>query len=378
MLLFLSFVLFDLVVGSPGTLDSQLKFVSTDSSWEHRSSHVGTFSFTLGPTSWTGTWWNSLSTKVSNNSIEGDYLWGSLYVGTGWFPTSWVSYFSADIDVNRNIPGDKSKFDWLNFTVDASSAFIASAFLGLQEKTPSGTVVRTLLFNQILPRPVLWNYNATKSNTRSNPDQGIYVSVFDGSLPLDPVVIELTFVFTNQGGVLDLEPRVTIVPKAIESFLTVSHWNYANPENTLSFLMVTGTAKGSFSGKGVLGVGSGKSRTFVRLADNCLADGTVKKVILNHTVSKNGLIDFNNPNVRLQLEAKYQQNVQVTFWEVRFPPNSDVVTYDPSVGTGSDPWTAPNVGLIVGLSILAFVLFVALLIGLFYYFSKRTQYDTVK
>jgi len=376
MLLLLSFVLFNFVCA--GSIDSQLTFASTDSRWTRRSSHIGSFSFTFGPTSWTGTWWNSLSTKVSNTSFEGDYLWGSLYVGTGWMPTNWVSYFSADVDVHRNV-SNPDKFDWLNFTVELSSGFIASAYIGLQEKTPDGTVVRTLPFNQILPTPVLWNYNVTKSVTRSNPAQGLYVSVYDGAVNFDPVAIELTYVFSNQGGVLDLTPRVTVVPQAIESFLTVSNWRYADTSNTLSFLMVTGSSKGSFTAGGtVLAAGTGSSRTFIRLADSCLADGKVQKTIVNYTVSARGLLDFNNPSVRLQLQAKYDQNVQVTFWETIFPANAQVITYDPSAGTGPDPWTTTNVGLIVGLTILAFVLFIAVLIGLYYIFQKRVLYDTVK
>jgi len=375
LLLFLLFVLFNFV--SAQTIDTQFKFVSIDSRWTRRSSHIGSFSISFGPTSWTGTWWNSLSTKVTNNSFEGDYLWGSLYVGTGWMPTNWVSYFSADVDVHRNI-SNPGGFDWLNFTVDLSAGFIATGFIGLVEKTPAGTPVRSILFNQILPRPVLWNFNATKSAIRSNPGAGIYVAVYDGSVNTDPVAIELTYVFSNQGGVLDLTPRVTIVPQAVESFLSVSNWAYADPSNTLSFLMVTGSAKGSFSASGVLAAGTGSSRTFFRAADSCLANGNVQKAIVNYTVSANGLVDFNNRNVQIQLQMKYNQNVQVTFWETRFPANAQVIIYDPSVGTGPDPWTGANVGLIVGLSILAFVLFIGVLIGLYYIFQKRVLYDTVK
>jgi len=350
---------------------------STDSSWTWRSCSIGTFDLDLKPIgSWTGTWWNSLSTKVTNNSISGDYLWGSLYVGTGWYPTNWVSYFSADVDVHRDI-NDKGKFNWLNFTVEAASGFIASAYIGLRETRPDGSIVRTVEFNQIIPS-LNWDYDAVASAQRSNPQEGIYVGVYNGHTA-GGLQIQLTYVFTNKAGILDLEIPVTVVPEGVESFLTVSGWNYADTNNTLSFLMVTGSRKASFSASGVLSAGTGRDRTFFRLADSCLVGGVVKDTTVSWTVSKAGLIDFQNPSVRAQLEAKYKADVQVTFWTVTFPPGADLITYDPSVGTGADPWSeTKNVGLIVGLTIIAFVLFIGALVGLYYVFSKRIDYENVK
>lgn len=368
------FVLIGLLVANDiaKPIDGELQFKSTDDSFAVRISAGGFWEWLL----WSGVWWNSLEFQAHNDSLAGDYIWGSIYVGTGWYPVNWLSYFAANLNVHRNITANKTDYDWGNFTVDQSSSFIASSWLILTEKDPDGNQVRYMNMSSFF-----WDYDEVKSTQMSNKAEGIIVSDFFGRhlIPPDPCTVELIYIMTQKAGTLDTSTEPLIVPKAIESFIKINNWKYASPDNTLSLTMVVGTGASSWHSSGHVTSGSGAGATFFRVADTVLVGTSVEKVKISAELATEGSIAFRNPSVEAQLHQRYDASVEVTIITVEFPANANPIEYDPTSGVGQDPYlNNPDLGLIIGV-VIAGVVFILLVIGALYYaFGRRAQYDNVK
>jgi hypothetical protein len=348
-------------------IHGHLSFKKTYDHFDKRYTSVGYFDWGL----WSGVWWNSLQYEADNHSLKGDYIWGSIYVGTLWYPVNWISYFAADLDVHRNVP-DKGKFDWGNFTVDQSSSFIASSWLTIQEKNSSGHVVRSTELSKFL-----WTFDDKRSQELSNKPAGIYATSFNGTKLIDPSSLELIYIMTDTAGVLKTAERPLIIPKAIESYIRISNWKYAHPDNYLTVVYVVGTGSSVWHVSGHLVAGSGTEQTFVRMADSALVDGKMKSVRVSAYASRNGISEFRNPYVEAQLRSRYHSSASVTFIEISFPSNAINIEYDPTIGVGQDPYLSNAlIGILIG-CVVGFVVLIVLVALMFYVFRKRTEYVAV-
>jgi hypothetical protein len=372
--LFLLFAVFYLASSSELT-DTKLEFKSKDNSVALRTSIDGSWTI---PNLFGGVYWNSLEVRADNNSLKSDYIWGIVATQSGRLPINWLAYFSATSEAHRSMPDDPSRYDWLNFTVNQSSGFLASTFLGLTElNATTGEEVETMSF-----KSGFWNYNTLKSTQMSNEEAGIIVAVFDFKKLNQPnFLVELVYVMTQQAGTLNLETSPYIVPKAVESFITISGWGYEDKANQLQLTMACGTAEAKWDASGSVSAGNGDDATFFHVASEAVADGKVSKVGIEAEVSVNGLAVFENPSVTLQLQARYAAKATAHVIKVKFPAGAGSITYDPSTGVGNNPYqpTGSDAGMIVGIVFGCLAVVIALTLGLYCFVQrKRKGYENVQ
>jgi len=360
-----------------------LQFKSTDDSYERRTVASGT---PLVSNKLSVAWWRSVQinnkddVRVQNN--EADWIWGSVYVGDKIFPVYWLSYFDV-FDAIAN-----STQDFTNFNVSASRGFIISSFLKIMEMKPNNVTVATVTLDT-----VRWAYSYTASAALSNSSQGIYAYVFIGTSKLF-TSIQLQYIVSEVGGTLDLFDGVMVVPKAVESIIVINGWKYSNISNYLLLQIAVGTTSSYWSIDGQIQSSKKGNDTFFRLVDKAYVDGVVEKANISEATKS---VNISNAfpsqvfaNVIKQLNSVYGNNAEAWLLNVQFPAGKSNITYDPTMGVGSSPFTpttsAPivvddeNNGLLIGLSVggTIFVIVVVALVTIIYKTQKREYVKIVE
>jgi len=300
-----------------------------------------------------------------NLTVDGDFIWGSIYVGSFSCPVNWQGYWGAHVEVDRNItPGDQK---WNSFNVTLTSSFVVSSYLAIIEKDASGKIVSVNALNQ------LWHYNKDESEALSNKTLGIYVGVFDAVLfendesVAAPAVLRLTYIMTAQAGVLDLFDGIPVVPKGVESILYVVTWPYKNATNTLTLVIAVGASSFSASLSGSQQKsGSGLDQIYFRVAKEAYIGTSKQSVKISSNVSKD-LSVFGSNDIQNQLSFRYKGDAYVAIYEIQFPANSQNIAYDPTMGSGESPYDTSDstVWIIVGVCVafVVCVVVVGLIVG---------------
>jgi len=231
-------------------------------------------------------------------------------------------------------------------------------------------------------RAFAWTYNAGDSNTLTNSTAGIYVFVYDGNtLPPSSLQVQLQYIVTTVGGVLNVLDGVLVTPRAVESVISISGWPYEDPENHLSLRTAVGSVQGSWSSSGLLVAGGGDGAVYFRFSGKAQIDGSLKTVTVGAAVLGDSTT-FGNPYVTAQLQGRYSGNAAVHTVDVDFPAGASIIIYDPAMGSGSSPYPADdssnsNLSLIIGLSVGLGVLVIIVVIVFGVFVAKRAGYDTV-
>lgn len=355
--------------------DGRLSFNSTSEQWGYRSLAVGNWNLGL----WSGAWWHSVQAeaKTRNPVFHGDFIWGSVYAGTGKYPLSWMGFYGASVEADRNI-SNPGGLDWATFNVSVSTSFIASSFLAVLEKNATGSVVNTLLLKDLV-----WTYNITASNSMTNSTAGIYAFVFDGRKLLSAFPhIQLQFVVTELAGVLNLlEGGVLVVPRALESIVIIEGWTYANPDNYLTLRTVVGSLQGSWTANGQITAGSGDSAVYYRFAETVWVDGKVVPAKISGKVTGDISKSFESAEVVAQLTGRYSVSASCEIVDVDFPVGAQLIVYDPTMGSGESPYpnnaSNSDQGLVIGLSVAGALLVVIVVIAAIVFARKRGNYQNV-
>jgi len=329
---------------------------------------------------WSGAWWQSLQAEIDTRQpvVQGDFIWGAVYVGTGSFPLAWTGYFGASVEFQRNITNPNGT-DWSGFNVSVSSSFIASSFLGLSEKNASGAEVTFLPFNTII-----WFFNKTASISMTNVSAGIHAFVFEGArLGIGWPVVQIQYIVTEDAGTLNLLDGVMVVPRAIESIILINGWQYQSESNQLALRTAIGSLQSSGTVDGQISAGSGDNRVFFRFASKVQVDGVMVPAAVGVGVEKDIALTFQNKDVVAQLTGRYQAQAACQVVEVIFPAGAQSIAYDPTMGSGVSPYDQPtdtpnNTALIVGV-VIGSVAFVAIIIfGVACYVRRSASYVPVK
>eukprot|EP01127_Copromyxa_protea_P000558 TRINITY_DN10473_c0_g1_i1.p1 TRINITY_DN10473_c0_g1~~TRINITY_DN10473_c0_g1_i1.p1 ORF type:complete len:371 (-),score=83.35 TRINITY_DN10473_c0_g1_i1:44-1156(-) len=368
---FLLFALFSFAVSQAKPLgwaaNAELNFDSTDESFHYRSLSTSTWSL-LG---WSGVWYGSVQTNVETKQpiANGDFIWGSVYIGRNEYPLNWQGYWAAS--VSNHTPIDPSKANWQNFDVSLTSSFVASVYLKLVEKNSTGAFVGEKTLDTV------WSYDKATSTELTNKTAGLYASVFDTTLS-NGATVELQYILTEQSGVLDVLTGVQVVPKGVETIVLINNWPYQSEDNTLTLVLAAGSSSMDVNVDGQVTSGSGDDAVFFRVAKEAQIDGKIEATKVTASGSSDIEATFGKSGVTTQLTGRYGKTASCGIFTVEFPAGAKEIVYDPSMGSGENPFEEPsNLLMVIALSITGafIVLFIA---GVaLYQYRKRVQYKSI-
>jgi len=159
-----------------------------------------------------GAAYNSLQVDIDtkNLTVDGDFIWGAFYVGSGTPPVQWHGYWNAHVEIDRNLTNNTNFANFSNFNVSSSSSFIITSYFEIVEKNSTGGIVGIYPLNKI------WSYNVIESRDQTNASIGLYSAVFDGIVSIGKRV-KIQYIATEYTGVIDMLDGVPVYPKAIET-----------------------------------------------------------------------------------------------------------------------------------------------------------------
>lgn len=293
----------------------------------------------------------------------GDTIRGTFYIPAGvpGYPVNWQVYYPPGVKVNAT-------GDWVTYDVSGASSYIASVYESLVEKNSTGGDVATQSLSSV------WAFDELESTLLTNVTAGIFATVFKTTFA-NGATVQLRYIVTEHSGKLNTFNDVFVIPKAVETIVVISDWTYADPKNTLSLVVVSGSGAVAGTSTGHLWSGNGASEVFFHVSPtDQIYDGTpnppkTEEVHVGYDAVDSGKY-FTNTPVQAQLTKKYGNAANAGVFSSQFSASAKVVVYGATLGSGPDPDAPTNVGLIVGLTVGLFVLLVAI-IAFLYYYRKR-------
>lgn len=364
----MTFVLYVVLVLTLLACSSQAKELSFKSEDKDDNRELTIKPWSLGL--WTGVYYHSVEVNDEGKpKRNGDYIWGSIYVGTASYPTNWQGYFSASNLSNRTIH-DPDKIDWRNFNTSWTSSYIASAYLRIIEKDSKGKQVACENLNGI------WTYDKNISKSLTNQTAGLYANVFSSVLS-NRATIMLTYISTTHSGVLNTL-GVRVVPKGVETLVRITQWPYMNEDNTLTLVVASGSRDVSGSTNGLVSTGAdGENATFFHISNSVRGDENITKQVrgisMNITKDLEGTFGYLS-NIPKQLRAKYFKHATCGIFGIEFPAGAKSILYDPNMGSGPDPFYVAggsNTNLIIVVTLGCFFAAVILAESAWEFFGKR-------
>jgi len=292
--------------------------IDKDGDWAYRKTDLSSWDLgVLGA----GVYFSSVSASGTPANASGDAVWGAARVFATGYPIVYLAYWSAALSFGAGT-------DWGNLDVSEASGFIAHSYVELVEKDPTGKVVANAALKQeILPGSLQYDLSDPTTNGH------LKYSSLTGSSSA-PWTFELTFVVTDVTGVL--EGGAVVVPKSLETIVTVSNWPYKSTQNSLSLVMGVATGSSSYDGS-VLVSGSGFNKVYFQVANEAVVDGSKKGVTVSAFTKSDLTTNFDDSSIETQLQGKYSGNVDVNLVTVTFPAGAANIEYDPSIGAGATP-----------------------------------------
>jgi len=304
-----------------------------------------------------GVYFSSISVGRTDNSAEGDAVWGASWVGPTSPPLGFLSYWDRQANWD-------SGTDFAALNVSASAAYIASAYLSLEERDINNTLIHKQdLSNTLNPFTFQWQL----TGTGVGDDVRIKWATFTGYLPGASWNISLTHVISDVVGVLNVANAI-VSPKSYETIVTINNYPYASPDNYLSLIL--GVASGEASAEAYAFVsGTGANKTYYRVGATATVDGVTKNVE-SSGFSPNeydGYIEFlHGTSLWTQLSDRFGGDAEWQLVAVYFPANAHHIVYDPDVGAGNPVGQATTTGSgASALSYGALLIFFSILLSLF-------------
>jgi len=269
----------------------------------------------------------SVAVDASKSAAQLDIVYASVTTSILSAPSTYVSYFDANVAKNGSNP-----FTGILFS--AAAAFMSNTYLRINEVDEGGNVVQT--------KSLVDAYTVTDSNLQ---DGGVSSITLKYVTLLGSFSFQLTSVFTNKVGTLNVTGSPLITPKSVETVIQISGWSYTNTANRLMLVMGIGSLSVSASGSATFSAGADATGVFFTLSESALVDGSTGSV----SISGLGTItasDFGNADLAAQVSLKYGANASFKTVNVTFPAGAKSITYDPSIGAGANPpSSATTIGL---------------------------------
>eukprot|EP01126_Amoeba_proteus_P007424 TRINITY_DN12670_c0_g1_i1.p1 TRINITY_DN12670_c0_g1~~TRINITY_DN12670_c0_g1_i1.p1 ORF type:complete len:191 (-),score=25.54 TRINITY_DN12670_c0_g1_i1:249-821(-) len=188
--------------------------------------------------------------------------------------------------------------------------------------------------------------------------------------------MEVQYILTSRAGLLDFFNGIEVVPKGVESVISISNWTYEDSSNSLMVVLAIGSSNLNFIDIGEITGGVRDSNaTFFRVSEQVIVDGVSRAVLeISHLMVTNWK-DLFPEGVDLLLLDKYgHDESSVMVVNITFPPGAKEIVYGTSLGSGRNPFEGlPHLGVIIGVTLGGlFVLFALVSLG---YHRKRIFYE---
>jgi len=271
--------------------------------------------------------YSSVAVDGSGNNVSGSATANVLLMGVHVTP-----YVHAPFNWVASIKGTAtysiSSLD-SSLTANVGASLIITAFSHIDERKPDGTLVRRRLLKDML-------FTAS-AGADGKLSYASYKST--GFFPTEKV--EIHYFVAEELGEVTFEGVTTVAsPKTLESFIIISEWQYAKPENYL--VLVSGVATGSLTGtatlsaRSTLSSGEGENKVYAYFSDEAQMDGKNKKVVIRQT-TVDVTVAVNNTAIQAKLSAVYNgvYTAQVVESSFQNQPGANKIVYDPTAGAGA-------------------------------------------
>lgn len=115
---------------------------------------------------------------------------------------------------------------------------------------------------------------------------------------------------------------------------------------------------------------------FFRVAKTAQVDGKIGRVDVSVESTTEVAANFGD-GVAAQLTQRYGKHASCGLFTVTFPAGAKEIVYDPTMGSGEDPFSDENTGMIVGISVACVVVAVLLAIAGYVYYRRRVAYQSI-
>jgi len=276
-----------------------------------------------------------VSATNTSGQISGDLIVGAIRFFTNTVPVSYLGYVSAQVRAEKQISGIANNTDpAVSFNYTVAAGFILTSYSRIEERNPSGTVVRTLLLKEL-------NFQVSGGNSNG----GLHYVTVTASNSIANIfalrageVVSFTFLVSEVLGEVTFgSVKAKLSPKALESVLEVSGWKYVSTSNHLVLVcgVATGAAVGAAAGKVTMASGTGTNQVYAHFAGVADVSGTKKSVSVK-VIKGVSLSDVSDDGqIQAQVNAAYAGQLNLAIVEINLPAGADKITYDPSIGAGT-------------------------------------------
>jgi len=266
-------------------------------------------------------------------------------------PTVWLVFVDAAAKWT-NANGATPNITSVNASV--AEGFIGSTFISLDEVTSNGTLIQTILLQ-----------NLGFAITDQNLATGLRYVTFTGATLLHlGFSVSVTYTATDRVGVLNVGTVAVVTPKSIESVISITNFPYVNKANSVRLNIGVGSQALTLQVDGqfthFVG-GTGNQATYITVNNQVLADGVLKPATVSGFVDAQSVTNFGNNDIAGQITAKYANAASFKIVSVTFPPGAASIVFDPATGAGSAPpsvsgYTNASVKVVIPLALIFFLL----------------------
>jgi len=346
------FLLITVVFGTTTITYDTSRNVTTGNIDEFTYRRTGVWAIPLTGFTLAGYYSAAVDVQGSGGSVtaHGDLIAGLIKFVYTQIPVAFMGYISADASASQTST-DATSLSQIDYS--AAGAFIVTAYLRLEERTPAGAVVRSVVLKNLV-----WS---TQNGSSSDGLHYIVVSAANpllGSQLKTGESVQMTFLISETLGIVNFGAVSTpVTPKTLESVIEISGWSYSDPTNNVALVtgVVTGAAAGKADGVSTISTGSGASKVYVVYSAEADIGGKTGAVIIKTSAA--AVTDVNDDStISAAANAVYKAGLKANIVDISFPAGSANIIYDPSCGAG-DPLGSSGVAtLIVSLLVLVAVL----------------------
>jgi len=297
--------------------------------------NLGIVSYTLAAYASVG-----VTATVTNTSgvINGNLIVGAIKFYSGQLPLSYMGYFNASVSATRNVVGTGT--NTISYNYAGSAGFVLTSYVKLEERTPTGAVVRTILMQDLV-------WSVTAGNTTTQNGGLLHYVTLSGNNPSifgftktilkSGEEVAMTFLVSEVIGKVKVGTVETYVcPKVLESVLEVNGWQYESVSNKVVFTcgVLTGSASGESAGKVTFASGTGENQVYAHFSGYVNVGGKNKKATVVASKTSDISAVINDTTIQASATTTYQGNLAASFVEISFPAGATSILYDPSIGSG--------------------------------------------
>jgi len=302
------------------------------------------------PLVYSGVYIASESVTINPVSATFDGLFGAAYTSLINAPTVWLS-FIEDAATWTKVNG-AGNITSANATV--AEGFIGSTFISLDEVTANGSLIQSIALQSL-------GFSITDQNLLT----GLRYVTFTGATLLHlGFQVTVSYIATNQVGVLNVGAVAVLTPLSIESVINITNFPYVSKANSVRLNIGIGSQALTLQLDGTFTHfvgGSGTSATYVTVNNQVLVNGVVKPASVSRFIDVAQMTDFGNGDIAGQITAKYAAAASFKIVSVTFPPGAASIVFDPAVGAGSPPpsvsgYYNASIKVVIPLALIFFLL----------------------